>query len=324
MGATYTWRELQGLSEQDGVRAICLRNDAGLELVAIPDRALDVYKLSFAGIPISYTAQNVTLSPDRFREDGAKGFSRNFFAGMLTTCGLIQSGRPCVDKNGRSFGLHGCISNTRAVECMVNEEDNCLCVYARMIERHPEGEAMCLERTLRLRDTADVEMCDQITNIGERETPLMLMYHINFGAPFLGESLRVNATLLQAVSRDTWQDASVREVFAIFPEGSASAERVYYAKADLSKGVRLENTELGIACDLYAHGENIEWLGVWKNFVQGAYALGIEPGNAPGVGRVEAKKRGLLHVLQPGASHTYHISLHFQKTKRTTAPIDGQ
>ena len=50
------------------------------------------------------------VSPALFREDGATGFLRNFFAGLMTTAGLSSNiGGPSQDGDQR-FGLHGRIS----------------------------------------------------------------------------------------------------------------------------------------------------------------------------------------------------------------------
>jgi len=42
---------------------------------------------------------------------------------------------------------------------------------------------------------------------------------------------------------------------------------------------------------------------------EGAYVVGMEPGNCVPEGRVSARKRGTLQVLQPGEKVTFHLEI---------------
>ena len=61
-----------------------------------------------------------------------------FFGGFLTTCGLLNAGRPCRE-NGRAFGLHGCISNTACTRTKIYEDASMVRVCALVEENHPQG-----------------------------------------------------------------------------------------------------------------------------------------------------------------------------------------
>ncbi|NLD58239.1 MAG: aldose 1-epimerase family protein [Clostridiales bacterium] len=282
---------------------------SGLELIAIPDRALDVYSLRFAGTLVSYTDPRAGISPSNFVEDGVEGFSKNFFAGFLTTCGLIQSGRPC-EEGGRRFGLHGRISNTPCREAEVREDTEAIVVTGVADEIHLEGERMRLERTIRLDLRAPIlEIRDRVTNFGSEPTPFMIMYHINFGAPFLSEELRLSADFEYVGDRDTGAEASAAEAVKMGARGSSGREKVYYTRADLEKGVRLESPATGVSALIQAEGLN--WLGLWKSFSDPAYALGVEPCNCPGLGRAAARERGLLPMLMPGETRESAVRAQF-------------
>lgn len=274
----------------------------GVSLTAIPDRALDLYDLRFYGQPLSHTKTPTALSSRHFREDGAAGFARNFFVGMMTTCGLIQAGRPCKEGE-RAFGLHGCISNTPAEQVEVREDDDALRISAVVHERHPEGEHMRLERTLSVFHSGGrIELHDRITNLSETETPYMVMYHVNFGAPFLDPAMRISGRFFSAVDRDTGLPASCEEILSIHPRGAWQQEKVYYTQPDWAQGFLMENEKLGVSVRLTAEGDGLDHGGVWKNFVDSPYALGLEPCVCPGLGRAAARERGLLPLLAPGQS----------------------
>lgn len=282
------------------------------ELICLPERALDLYSLCYGGVQINPIAPNAGLSARHFRENGASGFSKNFFIGMMTTCGLIQSGRPC-EENGRKFGLHGCVSNTVAEDVCVEGTPEAVRVSGRILERHPEGECMELLRSITLHNHGEVCVEDAVTNRGAKPTPFMLMYHINFGAPFLSEQLRLCADWSYIENRDTGAMESPEAVSKMEGRGSRQKESVYYTRADLGRGVVLEQPELSLRCTLLGDGPDLHWMGIWKSFCENPYALGVEPCNAPGLGRVGAAARGLLQYLEPGAVRKYSIRLCLDK-----------
>lgn len=284
------------------IPALQIETAGGVSLTAIPDRALDLYDLRFGGQAISHTKTPAALSSRHFKEDGAAGFSRNFFVGMMTTCGLIQAGRPCKEGD-RAFGLHGCISNTSAKSVRVCEDDDALRVHAVVHERHPEGEHMRLERTLSVyHEGGRIELHDRITNLGENETPYMIMYHVNFGEPFLSPALRMSGRFFSAENRDTGLAATQEELLTVCPRGAWQQEKVYYTRPDWAQGFTLENPDMGAGVHLTAAGDGLDFGGVWQNYVDAPYALGLEPCVCPGLGRVNARARGLLPILAPGRS----------------------
>jgi len=294
----------------DGAKIPALRIETpdGVSLTAIPDRALDLYDLHFKGQALSHTKPGAVLSPRHFKEDGAVGFGKSFFVGMMTTCGLIQAGRPCVEGE-RAFGLHGCISNTSAESVSVSDDGDALRIHAVVHELHPEGEHMRLERTLSIYNKGGrIELHDRITNLGETETPYMVMYHVNFGAPFLDPAMRISGHFFAAEDRDTGMPAKDEEMLAVCPRGAWQKEKVFYTRPDWEKGFLLENPKLGVSVHLTAKGDGLDYGGVWQNFVDDPYALGLEPCVCPGLGRVNARARGLLPILAPGHSRENTVS----------------
>ncbi len=279
-----------------------------LQITVIPQRALDIYELSYRNSGISYTDYQAKIVSKGFCETGSENFSTHFFAGMLTTCGLIQSGRPCQE-SGRKFGLHGCISNTPTIQLHTEILEDRVVVHGVIEEHHPEGESMQLVRYITLHQDNWIEIADTVKNIGESITPFMLMYHINFGAPFLSKNLQVSIPFSYIEDRDTGLPVPPSDILEIKPQAIGISEKVYYTKADMSSGARLFDPISGRECHLTAEGTS--WVGIWENFVEGAYAFGIEPCNCPGLGRVNAAKRNLLPYLAPNESHRFRIRLQF-------------
>ncbi len=298
---------------QKPVEAVRLKNEAGLELVCVPDRALDLYSLRLDGKAVSYTNPQAGISPENFAEDGTEGFAKNFFVGFLTTCGLIQSGRPCQEA-GRRFGLHGRISNTPCSPVEIWETQEDIHVRGTAQEVHPAGEHMRLLRTLRLdKHTPTLEIHDRVTNLGAAPTPYMIMYHINFGEPFLSPKLKISADFTYIEDRDTGTLAPLEAVTGMGTQGTRGREKVFYTQADLQGGVLLENREAEMGLLLTAQGDGLDWLGIWQSFHGTPAILGIEPCNCPGLGRVNARKRGLLPLLSPGETRENRILASFYR-----------
>lgn len=295
------------------VKAFSLGSKDGLKLITIPDRALDIYHLCYRGTTISHTDYHAGISPGNFLEKGTEGFLRNFFVGFLTTCGLCNAGRPCEEK-GRAYGLHGCISNTPCRDIRLREEGGKVHISGTADEIHENNVHMRLDRTITL-DTSQDWLCiqDTVQNMSDSPQPYMMMYHINFGAPFLSENLIVEADFSYIENRDTGCPEEKEQLLRMGARGSAVSETVHYTRADMKQGVTLHNPVEKIQAVLCAEGDGLEWTGIWKNFTDAPYAIGIEPCICPGLGRVNARKRGLLVMLSPGEIRKNTVSIRLQR-----------
>ena len=77
-----------------GVEAVDVKTGTGFEFTVLPGRALDIAWASYRGVALGYIAKTGVVAPAFFSEQGATGFLRNFFAGLLTTAGLSNIGVP--------------------------------------------------------------------------------------------------------------------------------------------------------------------------------------------------------------------------------------
>ena len=278
-----------------------------LRIVAVPERCMDLYFLQYRDVPISLTDRRAGIVDPSYRCEGAESFSRSFFAGMLTTCGLIQAGRPC-EENGRSFGLHGCVGHLPAQEWRMEETPEGLSLCTQVEEKHPEGEHLLLERVYRLRD-GEISWQDRVTNLAG-DTPFMMMYHINFGAPFLSETLRMKTDFAYAENRDTGLPADHALLLSMAPPREGRKENVYYTRLR-SPRVELFSPDTGLEAELTFDG--FDWMGIWKNYAPEKYGLGLEPCACPGLGRTGARNRGLLPALRGGETHLSGARLCFRR-----------
>jgi len=282
-----------------------------MEVWAVPGRCMDLYEARFDDVNVSLTDRNAAIIDPDYVCRGAESFRRSFFAGMLTTCGLIQTGRPC-EENGRFFGLHGSVSHLPAASWKAEETEEGIALKVSVEERHQEGEHLQLEREYCLWD-GGISWRDRVTNLGV-STPFMLMYHINFGMPFVSENLKVKTTFLYEEDRGTGKPAGMETILKMAAPEPGRPENVYYTRTK-DRQITLISEETGLCAELVYAG--LDWLGVWKNYTPDKYGLGLEPCVCPSLGRVGARKRGLLPILAKGETHVSGARLCFKRIKET-------
>ena len=202
-GRAWTRRELEahvGRIEQIGgvqrvrqsegrgrdVEQIQVRTGSGLTYDILPDRGMDISLTAFAGVPLSWQSPNGDAHP-AYYDDREEHWLRSATGGLLMTCGMRQVGSPNEDE-GEELGLHGRIHHTAAREVGVATtwEGNEYVMRVRGVveETIIYGEFLRLTRTITSRLGSNVlEIDDTVENLGFQPTPLMLMYHCNFGFP---------------------------------------------------------------------------------------------------------------------------------------------
>jgi hypothetical protein len=301
-----------------GVSTLRVRTARGLELWVVPDRGMDIFEASFLGRSLSWHSPTGIVHPAYFSSSGLE-WLRSFPGGLLSTCGLTTVGFPSEDQ-GEKLGLHGVISNTPAEQVSWSEDwegDDCLLrVSGKVRETAVHGPNMLLERTITTSlESSSFSVSDLVENQGVRETPLMVLYHFNFGFPLLTERSRIYApsqaiepaTDLAARSLERWDHMEA-------PEKGAS-ERVYFHKmqADptdkvtvvlVSDSAKPEfGVSLGYSCD--GLPEFVQWKMTGTNH----FVLGLEPANCRTLGRSVERQRGTLQFLAPGEKRAFHLEL---------------
>ncbi len=79
-----------------GVRAADVRTGDGLNFTVLLDRGMDIGPAEYRGIPLAWISPTGPISP-AFYDPRGIGWLRTFHGGLLTTCGLTQTGVPNVD-----------------------------------------------------------------------------------------------------------------------------------------------------------------------------------------------------------------------------------
>lgn len=182
---------------KNGVSAADLWNGSGLSMTVLSDRASDIYSVTYQGRSLCWLS-GVGASGPWFAHNGPFEWDKNFGGGMLATCGLTTAGLPSADA-GETLNLHGDIANLPAeeVNCRTfwEGDDYWLEYSSRTYQAKPYAENLCLTRQIRMRmGDNTIYLHDRVENLGFSATPLMLIYHMNFGYPLLDEGAKLYLT----------------------------------------------------------------------------------------------------------------------------------
>ncbi len=297
-----------------GMRAFDVRNGKGLSLTVLPDRGFDIPFLRYKGTNIGFASKTGLRAPQFYVEDGARGFLKQFNAGLLTTCGITYAGGACEDE-GRKLGLHGPASNLPASEVVaetVYEGDEAVLRLAgNMREACVFEENMLLSREMRVEtEHSIVRIVDRVENQGFDESPLMLVYHINFGYPMLDAGAKIYSSAGKITPRDTFAEMGLDKYDLVEAPEVGRAEQCYFhTEMDGESFAMLHNETLGIAAIVRFDAGAFPLLCEWKCMRAGDYALGLEPTTAGVAGRADAREKGMLDFLKPGEVREYALEI---------------
>lgn len=302
-----------------GVRGVDFWTGSGFQFTVLPDRGMDISAASFNGLSLCWHSPTGIVHPSFFEPEGRQ-WIRNFFGGLLTTCGITYAGNPCVDE-GEELGLHGRISNTPAESlCIEKEWDGekyRLFIRGSLNESRLHGENVILTREITAyMGSSSLTIHDIIENKGYRTTPHMIIYHINVGFPFLQDKSQFISPSIEVNMQGETDSKEIENYDQMTIPTSNYQHKVFSLnmKADESGKVRccVVNRELlrgGAGVYLIYNKNQLSNFSLWKMMGEGDYVLGMEPGNCTTEGRCVERKRGTLAYLEPGEKVEYELEL---------------
>jgi len=309
-----------GSGKARGMRLLRVRNGNGLVFDLMPDKGMDIATLSYKGINISWLSKNGINAP-QYAYPVLNEFDRYFSGGMLLTCGLKNCGPDHVDEMGRFQYLHGRIGITPSEQSWAASDwiGDELTIQAGALVRDCMlgSHNLTLKRSIKTAmSSCELEITDEIENQESRSSDYMVLYHFNFGFPFISERTKLILPEPLEPIRPRNEDAekgllawqSLSEPFDCYPE------QVFFHKLTGANGtctVRLENEALGIGAFLSYFDDSLPVLTQWKSMQSGEYVVGIEPGNSFIRGMDNEKRNGTVASLAPFSSVKCKIKLGF-------------
>lgn len=295
----------------EGTKTAEVYNASGLRFSVIPDRCMDISDLSYKGINISFRSKNGTVSPLAFSPlDGE--FQEQWPGGMLYTCGLSNVNLH-NEIDGEAFPTHGRISAVPAenfrTECLFEGDDYTMRLSGEMHETVMFGRHLSLKRTIETSlNKSSVVLRDVIANMGASAEPYMLLYHMNFGSPFLSEDTECIIRNGKVVPLN---ESSADSVHMEPPADGYEAQKFYATGFPKTGYAELTNRNLGIGVEISFTTENLPYMIEWKNLRSHDYCLALEPSNTCALNRKKAMEQNKISVIEPYSEIENTIMLTF-------------
>jgi len=273
----------------------CVLVTAGkLEALFNKDNALDISRVRFCGENISF------LSKNGLNSDGGE-FAERFEGGFLYTCGT-DNVSTCVE--GRP--VHGSLHYKKAENVYHFTEGEKIVVGGDVRVTALFGENLILRRRFEITENG-ITVNDEIINDDYTSAKYVLLYHTNFGYPFLDENLKIDMPAIKSEGLTDYAKSRADKRLKITAPIDGGDEEVFYNY--LSRGeITLDNDFLGVAVKVRFDTENFPVTLLWKSMISGDYALGVEPATTRFDEFTPAD-------LPPKAAKRYEIKYEFIKTK---------
>lgn len=300
-----------------GLEVLRVRNQSGLDFYLLIDRALDFGQLLLNGVNLSYLSTAGYVHPHYYDYEG-NGFLKSFTAGFMTTCGLTQVGSANND-NGEELPLHGTVAHLPASNVSYKLTNDEIIIKGTIFDETIFAYKLVMERTIivALKENV-IQIIDKITNRGDLLTPHQIIYHCNFGYPFLNEKTKIKINSKNHYGRDENAKHFISEFDQIKPPTAGFVERCYFHQFDENKPGNAEiiNDEMNIKVVLSFNPNDLNCLTQWNLFNKRDYVLGIEPGNAFPIGRSASRKEGSLQFINPNESVIHQLTIKFSEVKK--------
>lgn len=298
----------------NGLRTVEVKNGE-LRFLVMVDKCLDIAELEYKGMTLSFTAKPGLNGRNQFDTHGEEAI-RSIMGGLFFTCGLQNICGPC-ESGGVEYPMHGRIRTTPAEQLCADAywdgDDYILEVKGQMRQSHLFGANLVLRRTIRSVCGSDrIEIVDEVENQTAEEAELMLMYHCNFGYPFLRPGTRLVLPSKAVRGREAWSQAHLDRWQTAGEPIDGEAEYVFlHDMAEDGQGrsfAAIVNDQLGFGVRLDFDRRVQPYFMEWMSRKTGDYVIGLEPSNSSVYGRKHHEAQGTMHKLAPFAKETYHLS----------------
>ena len=316
-----------GLS--DGVDVVEIENGE-LSISVLPTRGMGIWKAGFRGVPIGWQSpvrQPVNPAFVNLKERNGLGWL-NGFNELMCRCGLSFHGPPGMDGDSE-VTLHGRIANLPAhkvVAEVCDQGDGTLSVTGTVDECSLFGPALRLESTVStVAGSNSLTVRDRITNLGGQPTEFEILYHTNFGRPFMEDGSTLVVPVGEIAPRDS-HSASCLENWDRYPAPQAGIQEEAFffdlqAGSDGQTEVLLKNAVCNLAVSMAWQKNELPCFTLWKNPQAEAdgYVTGLEPGTSlPNLKSFE-RDQGRLITLGPGESYECGFTLSVFDSKSAVA-----
>ncbi|MEI8375956.1 MAG: aldose 1-epimerase family protein [Planctomycetota bacterium] len=307
-----------GLSQ--GVDVIEVRH-GDFRFVVVPTRGMGIWRACLGDLHLGWKSPvRGPVHPAYVRAEHPDGIGwLDGFDELLVRCGLESNGAPEFQPDGRlRYGLHGKIANLPAhkVEVAIDGDSGRIAIRGTVDETRLFGSKLRLETSIETQvGRPGLVVYDKVTNLSAAAIDFELLYHINFGVPFLQPGGKVLLPVKKLAPRDSVTAADLPSWNLYGPETPGSTEVCFFLEpasdADGNTQALLHNPGATQGVSLKFNTRQLPCFSIWKNreAAQDGYVTGLEPAtNFPNVKSFE-KQMGRVVELGPGQSRNFVVEL---------------
>ncbi len=297
-----------------------------LSFTVLPTRGMGIWRGDYRGTFLGWKAPVTGPVHPKYvnlTDRGGLGWLQGFDE-LIVRCGLESNGAPCTDtvtdNNGNPMNvqlpLHGRIANAPANKVCVEVSGDQITISGTVEEAALFTPNLRLETHISTQAGSNsLTVVDEITNLRGTEAELQLLYHVNLGAPLLGEGAKLLAPATEVAPRDP-RAAEDMDTYPIYGRPTPGyVEQVYwYSLAADASGrtlAALRNAQGDKAAVLRFNKHDLPCFAQWKNTQaeSDGYVTGLEPAtNFPNPKPFE-RQHGRVVTLGPGNIYRATLAL---------------
>jgi hypothetical protein len=324
---------------RDGVDLITVET-GGLTFSVIPTRGMGLWKGAYRGRDLGWTSpvKDGPINPSyvNLMSSGGIGWLDGFDE-LLVRCGLENNGSPYVETyaDGRQSvtGVHGKIANIPAHYVAVHVENSpphTITIEGQVDETRLFGPGIRMSTKITIvPGSKSLTVRDEFTNLKDQPVDMQVLYHWNFGPPYLEAGSRFVAPASVVVPRDARAVEGIGHYDVYGPPEAGFSEQVYFLDLHDRNGktlAMLRDPAGENAVALRFSRAQLPYFTLWKctGGVNVGYVTGLEPAtNYPNAKPFE-KERGRVVTLKPGASHMAEIGFEVLAGAHEVARIEQE
>jgi hypothetical protein len=239
------------------------------------------------------------------------------FDEWICRCGAASNGAPDFDAEGRlTFPLHGRLANLPAHHVEVEVDGDQITIRGVVEECRFHFQKLRLTTAITTwLGQARLRILDQVTNLSASAGEMQMLYHCNYGPPYLGAGAEVVVPAEIVVPRTDWAAETLGHWSTYAEPTPGMQERVYLlrlrADANGQTAALLKSPDGQRGVSMSWNVEQLPCFTLWKNetALADGYVTGLEPGtNYPNPRSFEGKK-GRFIELAGGQTHTMELDV---------------
>jgi len=332
-GCSVTKKRLRG-GRRDGVDLIQVDNGA-LSFSVAPTRGMGIWRGAYRGDRLGWDSPvaDGPVNPSYVDLLGHGGIGwLGGFDELLARCGLVYNGAPYFE-GGVLHPLHGRIANIPASYVAIHVDEappHEIVIEGRVEETYLFGGGIgMITRISTVPGSNRMTVRDEFVNLKDHPVEMQILYHWNFGPPYLEEGSRFVAPIKTLVPRDARAVEGLDNHAVYGAPEPGFVEQVYFCELHDENGqtaTMLRNRAGDKGVVLRHATSGLPRFSLWKNTggPRDGYVTGLEPATNFPNPRPFEKARGRVLTLPVDGRHVAEMTLEALQGADAVAGVEAE